>query len=277
LSKQQRLNQILELLAQRGQVEIDDIVEVLDVSPATARRDLNALADRRLVARTHGGAIAAGSAYELPLQYKIARNSEAKKAIAEAAAALVVAGETVGLTGGTTTTEVARSLGMSAHLEGDGSSAGVTIVTNALNIAYEMAIRPQVKIVVTGGTARRLTFELVGPLVDAALAELVLDWAFIGADGLHPDDGVTTNDEGEALVNRRLARAAKRTAVVTDHSKLMERRFAKIVGLAELDVIITDQEPPAELRMAADAAGVEIIVAGAVPSTDSGAGVSRPA
>lgn len=263
MSRQQRLNQILDLLAQHGQVDIDDIVSALDISAATARRDLNTLAERRLVARTHGGAVAVGTAYELPLQYKIARNSDAKKAIALAAATLVTEGQVVGLTGGTTTTEVARALGMSPHLEGAGAP-GVTIVTNALNIAYELAIRPHVKIVVTGGSARQQTFELVGPLVERTLGELVLDWAFVGADGIHPDYGITTIDEGEARVNRGLAKAAKRVVVAADVSKMQQARFARILEFAEVDILLTEAQPPAEIVAAAEAADTEILIAGDV-------------
>lgn len=262
MARQQRLNQILDLLAQHGQVDIDDIVAALDISAATARRDLNTLAERRLVARTHGGAVAVGTAYELPLQYKIARNSDAKKAIALAAAELVTEGQVVGLTGGTTTTEIARALGMSPHLEGPGAAPGVTIVTNALNIAYELAIRPHVKIVVTGGSARLQTFELVGPLVERTLGELVLDWAFVGADGIHPDYGITTIDEGEARVNRGLAKAAKRVVVAADVSKMEQARFARILDFAEVDILLTDAEPPADVVAAAANAGTEIVIAG---------------
>lgn len=259
--RQERLNGILDLLAQRGRIEVEDIVEELDVSSATARRDLNALADRRLVARTHGGAVAVGSAYELPLQYKLARNSEAKKAIARAASELVSSTQVVGLTGGTTTSEIARALGMSSHLQGTGREAGVTIVTNALNIAYELAIRPHVKIVTTGGSARPQTFELVGPLVERFLEDLVLDWAFIGVDGVDARHGFTTIDEGEARVNRGLARAAKRVVVATDSSKMAQARFARILDFDEVDVLLTDAAPPDAIGDAARAAGTEIMIA----------------
>lgn len=262
MSQQQRLNQVLDMLAQTGQVAIDDIVTAMDVSPATARRDLNTLAEQRLVTRTHGGAVVVGSAYELPLQYKIARNSDGKKAIAAAASRLVSAGDVVGLTGGTTTSEVARSLGMSPHLEGTPQQAGVTIVTNALNIAYELAIRPQVKIVVTGGTARSRTFELVGPLVEPAISGMVLDWTFIGVDGVHAKYGVTTVSESEAAVNRALAKAARKAVVVADGSKMLQTRFSKILDFSEVDIILTDSEPPDEIVAAAEATETEIVVAG---------------
>ena len=155
MSQQQRLNALLELVIVLGSVAIQDVVDELGVSAATARRDLNGLADQRLVTRTHGGAMALGSGYELPLQYKIPRNAEAKVAIAQTVAGMVNFGDVIGLNGGTTTSEVSRVLGRSEHLIGSGDEPGVTIVTNALNIAFEPSIRPHVKIVVTGGVARR--------------------------------------------------------------------------------------------------------------------------
>ena len=75
MTQQQRLNQLLELVSDRGNVTIAEIGEALGISPATARRDLTTLAAQRLVTRTHGGASALGSGYELPLQYKIARQA----------------------------------------------------------------------------------------------------------------------------------------------------------------------------------------------------------
>lgn len=260
MRQQQRLNAILDALGAEGHLSIDAIVRRFAVSAATARRDLDLLARQRLVTRTHGGAVAAGSAYELPLQYKIARHARAKVAIAERAAQLVAPGEVVGLTGGTTTTQVARALGADPRMSAD-RGHGVTVVTNALNIAYELAIRPHVKLVVTGGVARPQTFELVGPMAGATMAGLALDWAMIGVDGLDARYGATTPDEGEAAVNRDLVTTARRVVVVADGSKLGRSTFARICSLEEISTIVTDAEPEADLADALAAAEVEVIVA----------------
>ncbi|MFC7404049.1 DeoR/GlpR family DNA-binding transcription regulator [Georgenia alba] len=259
MRQQQRLNRILDALSADGHLSIDEIVERFDVSAATARRDLGLLAQQRLVTRTHGGAVAVGSAYELPLQYKIARNAEAKVAIAAQAAALVSPGDVVGLTGGTTTTEVARTLGAEPRMS-DERSPGVTVVTNALNIAYELAIRPHVKLVVTGGVARPQTFELVGPMVGATLDEVVLDWAIVGVDGLDARYGATTVDEGEAAVNRELVRNARKVVAVADSSKMGRSTFARICTLGEISTLVTEARPDAKLANALASAGVEVLV-----------------
>jgi DeoR family transcriptional regulator of aga operon len=260
MTQQQRLNLVLELVSERGSVSIIEISEKLGVSTATVRRDLNTLAEQRLVTRTHGGATSLGSGYELPLQYKIARQAEAKKAIARAVAELIGPGESVGLNGGTTTSEVARELGRSERLRTAGAP-GVTIVTNALNIAYELSVREHVKIVVTGGVPRRQSYELVGPLVGAALREFSLDTAVLGVDGLSAAFGATTVHEGEAEVSRQLGAVSRRVMVAADATKLGRATFARICPLADIDMLVTDQPVAAEIAAEFATAGVEIVVA----------------
>src|SRR5438552_12836627 len=161
-----RLNVILERLSDGGTVVVADLSGELAVSAATVRRDLQLLEDQRLLVRPHGGAMAQGVLYELPLRYKSARNEQEKRRIAGAAAERVAEGAVIGLTGGTTTTEVARRLVERERL---------TVVTNALNIASELAVRPNLKLVVTGGFARSESYELVGPPAEAPLVGLTLE------------------------------------------------------------------------------------------------------
>ncbi len=260
MQQQQRLNRILDALSTDGHLTIDEIVERFEVSAATARRDLGTLAQQRLITRTHGGAVAVGSAYELPLHYKIARNAEAKIAIAHTAAELINPGETLGLTGGTTTTELARVLGADPRMAAE-DQPGITVLTNALNIAYELAIRSHIKLVLTGGVARTQSFELVGPMVGRALQDLVLDWAIIGVDGLDVRFGATTVDEGEAAVNRDLVKAARRVLVVADHSKMGNTAFGRICDLGSVTDLVTDRDVEPGLAAALAEAGVNVVVA----------------
>ena len=261
MTQQQRLNVVLELVSERGNVSIADLSGALKVSTATVRRDLNTLAEQRLVTRTHGGASALGSGYELPLQYKIARQAEEKVAIARAVAEMIKPGESVGLNGGTTTSEVARMLGRSERLHPKGDAVGVTIVTNALNIAYEMSVREHIKIVVTGGVPRRQSYELVGPLVAATLRDFSLDTAILGVDGLSSGFGATTLHEGEAEASREIAAVSRRLIIVADATKLGRSTFARICPLQRIDTLVTDQPVSADLASDFATAGVEVIVA----------------
>jgi DeoR family transcriptional regulator, aga operon transcriptional repressor len=240
MSRYQRWNALLELMSANGELSVADAAQALSVSFATIRRDMDDLAKQQLVTRTRGGAIAGNVSYDLPLRYKTARHAAEKQRIGRAAAELIPPGATVALNGGTTTSEVARALATRPDLQ-DGDPA-VTVVTNALNIANELAVRQQVKIVLTGGVARGQSYELIGPLATLVLAELTIDWAILGVDALDIRNGATAHHEGEASINRLMATRAERVMIVADSSKLGRRAFARVCAADEIDTIVTDRE-----------------------------------
>ncbi|MGZ4124531.1 MAG: DeoR/GlpR family DNA-binding transcription regulator [Actinomycetota bacterium] len=246
----ERLAVILEELSDIGSVGVTDLCSRLHVSAATVRRDLELLEEQHLLTRTHGGAVAQMVSYELPLRYRSTRRQEQKRRIGEEAARRVHEGAVIGLTGGTTTTEVARAI---AHRR-------LTVVTNALNIASELAIRPNIKLVVTGGVARSETYELVGALADRTLRELHLDMVFIGADGITAKTGLTTHHEVEAHTDRAVMDAAGTVTVVADSSKLGRVAFAEIAPIEAVHELVTDDEGDAnELKLIAEA-GVSVSI-----------------
>ncbi|MFE5734967.1 DeoR/GlpR family DNA-binding transcription regulator [Streptomyces sp. NPDC056528] len=267
MSKHERWNTLLELLAASGKIEVEEAAATLDVSAATIRRDLDELAEQQLLVRTRGGAVAHGVSYELPLRYKSTRHAPEKRRIAEAAADLVAPGEVVGLNGGTTTTEVARALALrfaSGRAEAPGpvpapAGPALTVVTNALNIAGELAVRPQIKIVTTGGVARPQTYELVGPLTVGVLSEVVLDVVVLGVDGVDVELGVMAHHEDEASISRLFAERASRVVVVTDSSKMGRRAFARICGLDRIDTLVTDPGIAPETVARLTEAGVKVV------------------
>ncbi|MGW6393472.1 DeoR/GlpR family DNA-binding transcription regulator [Streptomyces sp. NPDC055103] len=265
MSKHERWNTLLELLAASGKVEVEEAATALAVSAATIRRDLDELAEQQLLVRTRGGAVAHGVSYELPLRYKSARHASEKQRIAAATADLVAPGEVVGLNGGTTTTEVARALALrfaGGRADTPGAVAAgptLTVVTNALNIAGELAVRPQIKIVTTGGVARPQTYELVGPLTVGVLNEVVLDVVILGVDGVDPELGVMAHQEDEASISRLFAERSSRVVVVTDSSKMGRRAFARICGLDRIDLLVTDTGISAEATAQLTEAGVKVL------------------
>ncbi len=263
MSKQERLNKILELVVERGSVEVEEAAHILDVSAATIRRDFDALSARQLLNRTHGGASATGGSFNLPLTYKVAKDDEVKKRIAAVAATMVKRNQVVGINGGTTATEVARALAASSEFApgDDTERPPLTIVTNALNIATELTVRHQIRIVVTGGVARAQSYELTGPYAEAVLEEVIIDVAFIGVEGLHPDTGAAAAYEDEARVNKLIASRAKKIVVVADSSKFSKRSFAAIKPFTEIDTIITDSGIDPQTKKALEELGVEIVIA----------------
>jgi DeoR family transcriptional regulator of aga operon len=261
VTRDERWNTLLELLADRGRLHVEDAAQDLGVSAATIRRDLDQLAQQQMVTRTRGGAVAQSVSYDLPLRYKKARHAPEKQRIGAAAAALVAPGSVVGLNGGTTTTEVARALASRADLHADGTNVVLTVVTNAVNIANELTVRPHIKIVVTGGVARPQSYELIGPFAAATLEEISLDIAFLGVDAIDVERGASAHNEGEAAVNRLMAARAAQVVVVTDSSKLSHRAFTRICGVKEIDALVTDTAAPDEAVKGFADAGIRVVQA----------------
>lgn len=265
MSKDARWAALLNLLAEKGRLEVDEAAEHLDVSTATIRRDLDQLAEQRMLNRTRGGAVAQGVSYELPLRYKTSRHASEKQRIGQAAAALVDVGEVVGLTGGTTTTEVARALVLRGDIAADsgggpGRQPTLTVVTNALNIANELVVRPQIKTVVTGGVARPLSYELTGALASGVLLEITLDVTVLGIGAIDAAEGAFAHHEDEASINRLLAERAQRVIVAADSSKIGRRAFAKICGISAVDTLVTDGDIPQDAVARFEDAGVDVVV-----------------
>jgi DeoR family transcriptional regulator, aga operon transcriptional repressor len=261
VSRYQRWNALLDLLPGDGQLTVAEAAQALGVSQATIRRDMDQLARQQLVTRTRGGVVAGHVSYDLPLRYKTARHAPQKQRIGRAAAALVAAGATVALNGGTTTSEVARALATRPDLQDGAGHPVITVVTNAMNIANELAVRPHIKIVVTGGVTRSQSYELIGPYATLVLEQLTLDWAILGVDALDPVAGATAHHEGEASINHLMATRAAQVMIVADGSKLGQRAFARVCGADEIDVVVTDQDaPPAALATLTER-GIRVITA----------------
>lgn len=137
----------------------------------------------------------------------------------------------------------------------------MTIVTNALNIAFESSVRENIKVVVTGGIPRRQSYELIGPLVGASLDQFSLDVAVLGVDGLSIDTGATTLHDGEADASRRIASIARKVFIVADHTKIGHTTFARILQLDEIDVLVTDAPVPDAMAAQLDALNVQTVIA----------------
>lgn len=236
-----RWSAMLDHLATSGRLEVARAAELLGVSEATVRRDFAELADRQLVTRTHGGIVAAAVAYELPFRYRSGQHDEARAAIAQVAATLPEPGTVVGFNGGTSTTAAARSF----CARDDLGAGGTSIVTNALNIASEVVLRPHVRCVSLGGVARPESYELTGPIAAAALAQLWLDVAIIGVNAFSAHEGATCRLEDEAAIVAMMVERAQRVVVVATADKIGGRTLAAICAADEVDDLVTtaDADP----------------------------------
>ena len=255
---QQRQASILDRVRRNGGARVADLVRVLGVSDMTIRRDIEALAERGLVAKVHGGAIAIDGTTDEPGYAAKAGQQQAEKlAIARAAAELVNPGTAVGISAGTTTAALARELANVPEL---------TVVTNSIPVAdvfYRMG-RPDQTVVLTGGT-RTPSDALVGPVAQEAAARINLDLLFLGVHGMSPRAGYTTPNLSEADTNRALVAAARRLVVLADHTKWDMIGIATIAALSEAHVVVTDTGLPPEARAELGLSVDELIIAEAGP------------
>jgi len=246
---------ILRRLQETGGVEVDELCHTLGASLATIRRDLEDLEGRSLLRRTRGGAVPIGPLFYEPFRHdssfqdKVNSFAEEKRRIAVAAAALVSTGQTVALTGGTTTTEVARCLRVLTD---------ISIITNTVNVAMELSNRKDIEVIVTGGHLRGSWFTLIGPLANAAAEALFSDIMFIGVDGIDAKQGLTCTNPSEAEVLRKLVQHAKMKVVVADHSKLGSISKYLLCPTKGMDRLITDTGASASAIAPFQKLGIEI-------------------
>lgn len=239
-----RSERILRELRQLGTISVERLCELLEVSVATVRRDLQELEDHGMLRRTRGGAVSIEPLFYEPFRHdssfqeQIGRHADEKRRIAQAAADLVRDGEVIALTAGTTTTEVVRSIR---------NRTGVTVVTSTVNVAMELSKRKDIEVFVTGGFLRGDWFSLVGPTAGHAMSQINLDKAFLGVNGFDAEKGLTSANSGEAAINRIIVDQAKQRIVVADHSKLAAVSTYRFCGANEVQILITDTEASDEV------------------------------
>jgi DeoR family transcriptional regulator of aga operon len=233
-----RSEQIIKLLLRVGSASIEEMLAVAGSSAPSIRRDLARLENRGLIRRTHGGATLVEPLLYEPFRYDSSflareqRFAEEKRRIGLAAAELVEANETVGLTAGTTTTHIGRSL---RHRE------KIKVVTNAINIGMELCNQPGIRTYLTGGVVPwAWSFSLTGNAALTFLDDVYLDKVFLSVTGLDAERGATTLETDEALVFRKMVRQSKQVIVTADSSKLGKVSPAFICPCNEIHILITD-------------------------------------
>ncbi|AOZ72729.1 alkaline phosphatase [Boudabousia tangfeifanii] len=258
MNRSERLGKLVDLVIERGSITIDDVVAALHISGATARRDLDALARQQLITRTRGGARANTSTGDLPLRYRTSRQGDEKRALASLAVDRIEPGSTIALNGGTTMTELAHELGIRSDQDSHYQLHPVTVVTNAVNIANDLTVRSNIRVVCTGGVARTRSYELVGPLATLILPHINIDVTFFGVDAISLDDGYYTHNAEEAAINQLLIERARKVIAVADHTKAAKSAFARICGHDQVDELLLGPGAQPEIYQNLHLAGVKI-------------------
>ena len=249
----ERQQKILELLVTNSRVRVFELSELLEVSEATIRRDLEKLQESGRIARTHGGALLTGSAApEPPVVYRFTVCADEKRRIGKAAAALIQDGDAVFIGTGTTAAEVAKNLIGRSQL---------TVVTNALTVLNVLANQEGITLISTGGLLRPSELSFVGHIADLALRELRPCKAIIGIRAITLEDGLTNQDVSEVNTDRVIIRAAPEIIVVADHSKFGNVSMALVAPVTAANKIVTDSGTPSEFIAQLTKLGIQVIVA----------------
>ena len=254
-----RSEQILKFLLRTGTATIEEILAAVGSSSPSIRRDLGRLENRGLIRRIHGGATLVEPLLYEPFRFDSSflareqRFASEKRRIGLAGAELIQPGETIGLSAGTTTTFVGRSL---RHRE------NIDVITNAVNIGMELCNQPGIRTYLTGGVIPwTWSFSLPGHAALDFLDDVYMDRLFLSITGLHPERGITSLEQEEALVYRKMMKRSKQIIVVSDSSKLDRVGPALICQTSEIHTLITDTGASSEAIAAIERLGIQVILA----------------
>ncbi|MBA2633345.1 MAG: DeoR/GlpR transcriptional regulator [Chloroflexi bacterium] len=255
----ERRDLIARTIHEHGRARVADLSERMHVSTVTIRKDLEALAAEGRIVRAHGGALAiadssAESAFEVRERYQRAE----KDRIGAVAAASVIDGESVALDASTTAMAIAR------QLRARGGWVHLTVITNGLRIASELAGVPGITVVMPGGFVRWEAMSVVGPLGEGLFSRVNIQRAFMGAAGFTIESGLSDATQEEADIKRLMTTHARQVIGVIDHTKWERAAFATFCSTQELTTIISDAPPAGPTVDALRRFGIELTIAGNV-------------
>lgn len=237
----QRRVKIMEMLTEKGYLNAAELSEVFDVDSSTIRRDLSLLEKSGKVVRTHGGLLLAEAEHSFDTPYDVRQkmNTSAKTAIAQYAASLVQDGQSLILDNGSTVFALALALKDKKNL---------TVVTNDIYCAMAMGQHPGITLHVAGGLMLNNVYTLVGQETVDKINSIHVDWAFLGSEGIHFENGITNINTIEIPVKQAMIKAADKTVVLADSSKIGYRALAHVCPLSDIDMIITEASPALKQR-----------------------------
>lgn len=249
---EERQNKIVVILEENGSVRVTELSEYFKVSEATIRRDLQEMEEKKLLKRTHGGAVKFDITNFEPsfLDKKNKKNKE-KIDIGKLAAGMVKDGDTIILDSGTTTLEIARYI----------NAQNITVITNSVDIAVELMNKEKVDLIIAGGIIRNSTRAMVGHICENTYKNFRVDKAFIGANGISINQGITTPNFIEAQAKKAMINCANKVIVTADDSKFGNVCFSLICPIEKVTSIVTSGDVAEETIDNFKSIGIDIKIA----------------
>ena len=249
----ERQARLLSYIQAHQRISVPQVVETFAISVATARRDLDALAERGQVQRVHGGAVALQQAPpEPPVVQRADEQIVEKRRIGQVAAALVQDGETVFLGTGSTVLEVARNLRQHINL---------TVITNSIPVVNMLASAPGVSMVCLGGELRKSELSLIGHIAEQALVELRTSRVILGIRAIDLEHGLTNEYLQESMIDRAILKIGPEAIVVADHTKCGRVSTAFVAPVTAMHTLVTDLGAPDAFVQSLRAHGVRVALA----------------
>lgn len=248
----ERHQSILEYVAKRKSVKVADLSDALHIPPSTLRRDIRELGDLGLLRRVHGGVMQANDRAEPPIAQRSGDHADCKRRIGECAAQLVQDGDTIIVTGGTTTEAMVPFLA---------SRSNLTVITNAVNIAYRLGSYPQIAVIVLGGWLQHAESFTLGHLTEQALHDLRAVKVLHGIHGLDPEHGLTGTTLQSVQTDRSIIAHAGELVILADHSKFGRIGPVRMGPVSAASTIVTDNEAPVEMVESLRKQGIVVLEA----------------
>ncbi len=253
-----RLNEIVELARQAGRVTVEDLAERFQVTPQTIRKDLNDLCGRRLLARTHGGAILSSGIENLKYDARQLIASEEKVAIGQATAARIPDNASMFINIGTTTEAVARAL-----LQHN----GLMVITNNINVASEMRAYPQIQVIIAAGVVRHSDGGIVGEAAVELIRQFKVDFAIIGTSAIDEEGALLDYDYREVKVAQAIISNARKVILVADSTKFERTAPVRIAHIEQIDIFVTDRCSVPRIRQICREKDIELVETSGGPQT----------
>jgi DeoR family glycerol-3-phosphate regulon repressor len=248
-----RQQQILALARQMGNVGVDELANRFDVTPQTIRKDLNELCEGRLLARTHGGAMLSSGVENMAYEARRQIASAEKRAIGQRAASLIPNNCSLFINIGTTTEEVARALF---------NHEGLLVITNNIHVAAMLAPRPKIEVIIVGGTVRRTDGGIVGESAVEAISQFKVDHAVMGVSAIDEDGALLDFDVREVRAAQAIMKHSRSVTLVSDTMKFARSAPVRIGHMSQVNVFVTDKNPPEPIVELCRHNGVRLEIAG---------------
>lgn len=255
----ERQEKIFEYINEKKEAKVSELSQIFNISNVTIRHDINTLAQKRLIIKTHGGALSLERRIngEIPYSSKFQKNVTEKRLIGKEAAQLIENNDVIILDAGSTTFEIAKNI----------YQKNVTVITNDLKIGMECANNPKINLIMTGGALEPLVYTLMGDETVRFLSNIYVDKLFLGCDAYDLQTGISNRTLQEISIKKTMIASAKEIILVTDHTKIRKKVFAHVCDPFVINTLVIDSMNEKDIAYLTQN-GVQVILAGEARSSD---------